>query len=133
MLKTFEIRSTKKQELMDITEEVKKVVKESKVKEGMAVVFTPHATASVIINENADPNICTDLINCLTGLVPGGKWRHDRIDDNADAHIKSVISGPSETLIIEKGELVLGRWQSIMLCDWDGPRERKVMVKVVEG
>lgn len=133
MKKTFEITSTKKQEIIDITEEVKKVVKESGVKEGVCVVYVPHATAAVIVNENYDPNICTDLINCLNELIPARKWLHDKIDDNGDAHLKSAIMGPSETVIIEKGELVLGRWQSLMLGDFDGPKRRKVIVKIIKG
>ena len=132
MLKTLEISSTKKQELIDITEEVKKIVKESGVQEGTVIVFALHSTASIIINENYDPNICTDLTNCLNNLIPAGKWLHDRIDNNADAHLKSAIVGPSEILVVEKGELLLGRWQAIMLADFDGPRKRKVIVKVVE-
>lgn len=133
MQKTFEISTNKKQEIIDITEQVRKVVKESGIKEGICVVYTAHATAGVIINENYDPNICTDLINCLNKLIPQGKWLHDRIDDNADAHLKSAIIGPSETIVVEKGELVLGTWQSIMVADFDGPRRRRVVVKIVES
>jgi len=131
MQKEISVSSNKKQEVIDITEEVRKIVKESKVREGLVLIYIPHATASVIINENYDLNICTDLINCLNGLIPAGKWLHDKVDDNADAHIKAAIIGPSETLIIEKGDLILGIWQSIMIVDFDGPKERKVAVKII--
>ena len=133
MQKNFAISSTEKQEVVDITEEVKKIVEESGIRGGICVVYVPHATAGVIINENYDPNICTDLVNCLNKLVPAGKWLHDKIDNNADAHIKAAIIGPSETIVIEKGELVLGTWQSLMLCDFDGPKKRKVIVKIIKG
>ena len=106
MQKEIGVSTSKREELVDITSQVKKVVAESKVKEGTCNVYVPHATASIIINENWDPNINEDFLSCLSSLVPSGKWLHDRVDGNGDAHIKAAIVGPSETLIIEKGELV---------------------------
>lgn len=93
-------------------------------------MFVPHATAAVTINENADPNIGEDLQEALGKLIPEGIWRHDRIDDNAAAHIKAAIIGPSETVPVKNGKLVLGTWQSIMLMEFDGPRERRVIVQL---
>ena len=81
--------------------------------------------------ENYDPNILPDLLDCLTELIPEGKWRHDKIDGNGAAHLKASIIGPSKTIPIKDGKLTLGQWQNIMLCDFDGPRTRKIFVKVV--
>ncbi len=133
MISSFKVNSVQKQEVIDITGEVSQIVKESKISTGFCLVFVSHATAAVIVNENYDPNINLDFLEAFKNLVPAGKWRHDEIDGNADAHIKAAIIGPSETLIVDKGQLILGKWQNIMLVDFDGPRERKVMVKIVEG
>ena len=126
----FSIRTKKKQEMVDITGRVADWVKQSGTLDGMCLVYVPHATAAVVINENADPNVCEDILDALAGLIPGGKWRHDRIDENAAAHIKATILGPSETVPVRSGRLRLGTWQSIMLVELDGPRERTVIVEV---
>lgn len=130
MVEEFSIRTSKRQEIVDITDQVKQIVKKSKVKDGFAVVYTPHATAAITINENYDPNVCDDIINALNKLVPAGVWKHDRVDSNADAHIKSAIIGPSQTIPVKDGKLTLGTWQSIMLAAFDGPRNRRVVVVV---
>jgi secondary thiamine-phosphate synthase enzyme len=126
----FSIRTGKKQEMVDITDRVSDLVKRSGIGDGMCLVYVPHATAAVVINENADPNVCEDILDSLGGLIPDGKWRHDRIDDNAAAHIKATVLGPSETVPVRSGRLRLGTWQSIMLVELDGPRERTVIVEV---
>ncbi|HSD51638.1 MAG TPA: secondary thiamine-phosphate synthase enzyme YjbQ [Candidatus Methylomirabilis sp.] len=126
----FSIRTGKKQEMVDITDRVSDLVKRSGIGDGMCLVYVPHATAAVVINENADPNVCEDILDSLRGLIPDGKWRHDRIDDNAAAHIKATVLGPSETVPVRSGRLRLGTWQSIMLVELDGPRERTVIVEV---
>ncbi|MBS3105469.1 secondary thiamine-phosphate synthase enzyme YjbQ [Candidatus Woesearchaeota archaeon] len=126
------LSTSKKQELADITDKVNGIIKKSKVKNGICSVFAAHATAAIIINENYDPNICLDLLDALNKLIPAGVWRHDRIDGNADAHIKSAILGPSETIPIKNGELDLGRWQSCMFVELDGPRSnRKIIVTIL--
>lgn len=125
--------SSKKQEILDITDKVKKAVAESNVKEGICTIYAPHATCAIIINENWDPNVMQDILNCLSNLIPEGKWLHDDVDNNGAAHIKASLLGPSETIIIKDSKLQLGQWQDIMLCDFDGPREREVFVKVVKG
>lgn len=130
MQEIISISTSKRQELIDITSKVEAIVKKSKVKEGLCTVFAMHATAAIIINENADPNICMDLIDSLNDLIPKGKWRHDKLDGNADAHIKSSILGPSETIPIKNNQLQLGTWQAVMLADFDGPRNRKIIVHV---
>ena len=132
MQEQFTISTEKKQELIDITGQVNSIINKSKIKDGLCNVFAAHATAAIIINENYDPNICTDLLNALSKLVPSGIWLHDRIDGNADAHIKSAILGPSETIPIKNGELQLGRWQSVMMAELDGPRnDRKIIITIL--
>ena len=126
----FSIRTHKKQEMVDITGRVADLVKQSGIGDGLCLVYVPHATAAVVVNENADPNVCEDILDALAGLIPDGKWRHDRIDENAAAHIKATILGPSETVPVRSGRLRLGTWQSIMLVELDGPRERMVIVEV---
>jgi secondary thiamine-phosphate synthase enzyme len=134
MQEEFIISTKKKQELIDITSNVNTIISKSKVKEGLCNVFTAHATAAIIINENYDPNICTDLLNALNSMVPSGIWLHDKIDGNADAHIKSAILGPQETIPIKNGELQLGWWQSLMYTELDGPRsDRRIIVTIVGG
>ena len=132
MQEEFTISTSKKQELIDITNNVNSIIKKSKVKNGICNIFAAHATAAIIINENYDPNICLDLIGALNKLIPSGIWRHDRIDGNADAHIKSAILGPSETIPVKDGKLDLGRWQALMFAELDGPRSgRKIIVTVL--
>ena len=131
MQEVISISTSKRQELIDITSKVEAVVKKSKVKEGLCTVFAMHATAAIIINENADPNICLDIIDSLNELIPRWKWMHDKLDGNADAHIKSSILGPSETIPIKNNQLQLGTWQAVMLADFDGPRNREIIVQVI--
>ena len=131
-METFVIKTNKKNEVVDITNEVKNCVRriceKEKIKEGVCVVYVPHATAAVTINENYDPAVCEDFLNLLSKLVPEGIWKHDRIDYNGAAHIKSAIIGPSVSIPIKDSSLMLGTWQGIMLCEFDGPRERRVIV-----
>ena len=132
MQEEFYLSTKKKQELIDITSQVNSIIKKSKVKAGLCNVFAAHATAAIIINENYDPNICLDLIDALNKLIPTGIWRHDRVDGNADAHIKSAILGPQETMPIKNGQLYLGRWQALVFCELDGPRaNRRVIVTII--
>ena len=132
MQEEFAISTSKKRELIDITDKVNSIIKKSKVKNGLCNIFAAHATAAIIINENYDPNICLDLIDSLNNLIPSGVWRHDRIDGNADAHIKSAILGPSETIPVKNWKLQLGRWQSAMFAELDGPRhDRKIIVTIL--
>jgi len=125
----FTISTNKREELVDITEEVKKAVDGEK---GNAIlVYVPHATCGIIVNENYDKAVCEDIIEYLKKNIPQGIWKHDKIDNNADAHIKASIIGPGQIVPIEKGRLQLGRWQNIALAEFDGPRERKVIVKIL--
>jgi secondary thiamine-phosphate synthase enzyme len=128
--KEFIISTKEKYEVVDITEKVESIVAGSKKKEGMCLVYVPHATCAVIINENYDPNVSLDLLDALDKLVPEGKWRHDKVDNNGAAHIKASIIGPSETIPLKDGKLMLGRWQDIMVASFDGPKEVRVIVKI---
>ena len=132
MQEIITISTTKKQELIDVTDEVNSIVKKSNVKEGLCNIFAMHATAAIIINENADPNICLDTLDFLNKLIQEGVWRHDSLDGNAASHIKSTILGPSETIPIKNNELKLGTWQSPMLVELDGPRSnRKIAITII--
>lgn len=121
------------EELIDITPQVKKIVKKSGVKQGICAVYAQGATSALTINENADPEICKDILEALDKAIPNhGRWRHDRIDNNAVAHIKAAIIGPSESIPIHNGKLMLSTWQDIFFCNFDGPRSgRKVLVEII--
>jgi secondary thiamine-phosphate synthase enzyme len=131
--KAFTLSTTSKHEVVDITARVEAVVKEAGAALGQCLVFTPHATAAIAVNENDDPNVGKDLLTALSRLVPEHEgWLHDRVDDNADAHIKAALVGPSETIPVRGGRLALGTWQNVFFCEFDGPRrERKVVVSVL--
>jgi len=132
MKDTILVSSSKKQEMIDITNKVNEIVLKSNVKDGICNVYVTHATASIVINENADPNICLDTIDSLNELIKQGVWRHDKIDNNAASHIKATLLGPSETIPITDGKLQLGTWQGLMLFELDGPRkDRKIIVSVL--
>lgn len=132
MMQEFSLSTSKHNELVDITQEVKSIVGKSEIKQGLCIIYVPHATAAIMINENYDPNICDDILDSLRENIPEGKWRHDRVDNNAAAHIKSGIIGPSELIPIKDGKLTLGTWQSLMLADFDGPKRRRVIVQIIE-
>ena len=128
MQSEIRIRSRAKLEMLDITEQVRRFVDEAGVDEGICSVYVAHATAAVVINENDDPNVGVDVLDALDRLIPEGGWRHDRIDDNAAAHIKATILGPGETIPVRGGKLLLGTWQAIMVVELDGPKERRVIL-----
>ncbi|MEM4152573.1 MAG: secondary thiamine-phosphate synthase enzyme YjbQ [Candidatus Pacearchaeota archaeon] len=134
-MQTFElvIKTKKEEEIINITQQVKDIIKKYKIKEGSCHVYIPHATAAITINENYDPNICEDFLEALRNIVPNGKWKHDKIDNNGAAHIKSAIIGPSVMIPIKNNELQLGTWQGIMFCEFDGPRERKIIIQIIES
>jgi len=128
----FNVKTNKREEFINITSYIKGAVKESGVENGIAIIFVPHTTAGVTINENADPNVTTDMIEGLNEMVPNLRnFRH--IEGNSDAHIKASLIGSSVTVIIENGNLKLGTWQGIYFCEFDGPRFRKFYVKIIKG
>jgi len=129
VVKRLAIQSTKKEEMIDITADVRRIVRESGVLRGICHLYVPHTTAGITVNENTDPNVKLDIIAQLEKAVPReGKYRH--AEGNAAAHIKSSIIGSSQAIFIENGKLVLGTWQAIFLCEFDGPRSRNILVKV---
>lgn len=124
------VRTASRTQFVEITGEVKKAVASAGVDEGICIVFVPHTTAAVTINEHADPSVVHDLGSQLDELVPANHGYTHR-EGNADSHIKTVVTGPSVTLIVHRGELVLGTWQGIFFCEYDGPRNRSFHVKVM--
>jgi secondary thiamine-phosphate synthase enzyme len=128
------ISTSKKHELIDITSKVENIIRDSNVKEGICFIYVPHATAGVTINENADPNLQTDLLKAINKIVPEHDgYLHDRIDNNAAAHIKSTLIGVSTSVPMLEGQLQLGTWQDVFFCEFDGPRsDRKIMVEIIK-
>jgi secondary thiamine-phosphate synthase enzyme len=120
-------------QVVDITDQVVRAVRDSGVSSGLCTVFTPHATAAVTVNENDDPNIGVDFMAALAkAVIEHDGWLHDRIDDNAAAHIKSALVGPSESIPVQGGRLALGRWQNVFFCEFDGPRStRRVLITII--
>ena len=123
------LRTHSRIEMVDITSSVQKEVSNAEIQDGICLVYVPHTTAGVAINEGADPDVCEDIETRMTELVPGHR-RYRHTEGNADSHIKSLLTGSSVSLIVENGRLVLGTWQKIFFCEFDGPRARKVYVKV---
>jgi secondary thiamine-phosphate synthase enzyme len=129
-METIKISTSNKCELVDITSQVEQIVKVSKTKEGICLIYTPHATAAILINENYDPKVMDDVMDALNKLIPEGIWQHDKIDNNGAAHIKAAIIGPSKTIPIHEKKLMLGQWQDIMFAEFDGPKERKIFIAI---
>jgi secondary thiamine-phosphate synthase enzyme len=128
-MKTLRVKTQRRTQLVDVTELVERVVEESGVESGVCYVYVPHTTAGVTINEHADPDVASDLEGVFDRLVPhSGPYRH--AEGNTDSHAKTVLVGASQTIFVEKGNLALGTWQGVFLCEFDGPRERKIWVKV---
>lgn len=126
-METIEIRTKSRSEIIDITEEIEKILKGS----GIALIFTPHTTASIILNE-AENRLLEDILDALERLVPqNARYRHNEIDNNATAHIKASLLGNSVLVPFENGKLQLGTWQRVLFLEFDGPRTRKVYVKVL--
>jgi secondary thiamine-phosphate synthase enzyme len=128
----FEVRTPAHSCLVNITAQVARFVSLSKMKEGLCCVFIPHTTAAVTVNENADPTVQSDIIREMDKLVP---WedQYDHVEGNAAAHIKVAMFGSSQTIIVDGGRLQLGTWQGVYLAEFDGPRTRKVWVKIIPG
>jgi len=125
----FEVQTSRRNELIDITGRVQEQVEAAKLTDGLVTVFCPHTTAAITINENADPDVRTDLLMALERAVPNEGFRHG--EGNSDSHTKASLVGPSVTVIVEGGELKLGTWQSVFFCEFDGPRRRKVWVQTL--
>ena len=132
MQHVIRIGSHEREELIDITAEVAVFVEKSGVKRGLVSVYAQGSTAALMIQENWDESVQRDVVDLLRKLIPKGVWLHDAHDGNGDAHLKSGIVGPSETIPVVDGRLGLSRWQNIFFCEFDGPRERTVYVSVLE-
>jgi secondary thiamine-phosphate synthase enzyme len=133
MLKKFTIRTSKRDEMIDITNYVQETVNESGIQEGIVVVYCPHTTAGITINENADPDVKRDMIRRFDEVYP---WEHqlDRhMEGNTAAHMKASTVGASQHVIVAEGKLLLGTWQGVYFCEYDGPRHRTFFVKVLKG
>jgi len=132
----LKINTRTREEFIDITQEVisniNTVIDKNKIDEGIAVIFVPHTTAGILINENADPSVRKDIIEFLEKNIPKGRNYH-HLEGNADSHIKSSLVGNSLSLIISKGKVLLGSWQGIFFCEFDGPRTRKIYIQVVKS
>jgi secondary thiamine-phosphate synthase enzyme len=131
MRSIIELATGKREELVDVTDRVRRIVRDSAVREGICVVYALGATAAIMIQENWDESVPIDVVNFLHRLVPPGVWLHDRQDDNGDAHIKAGLVGPSETVPVIDGELGLSRWQGMFFCEFDGPRKDRRIVCTV--
>lgn len=132
MIKEISVKTSSRVELIDITHLVEKATSESKIKSGLCTIYVPHTTAAVTINENADPSVRRDIIAELNKVIPFDD-NYSHLEGNAAAHIKASIIGPSETILVNGGSLVLGTWQGIYFCEFDGPRNRKVIMKITQG
>ena len=132
MREIIELQTHARETLVDITDQVRRVVARSGIRNGVVSVYAQGATAAMMIQENWDESVQTDVVNFLRGIIPRGVWLHDRQDGNGDSHLKAGLVGPSEIIPVIEGELGLSRWQNIFFCEFDGPRtDRKVACTVL--
>jgi secondary thiamine-phosphate synthase enzyme len=126
------VKTKQRSQIVDITDVVRQRARKHNVRDGMAIVYVPHTTAGVTINENYDPDVKRDLLAKLDELIPKRESYYEHAEGNSDGHLKTALVGNSATVLIEQGKLVLGQWQGIYFCEFDGPRDREVFVKVVD-
>jgi secondary thiamine-phosphate synthase enzyme len=132
MIRELNVASRSQTEFIEVTGQISRVIAESGIDQGLAVLFVPHTTAAVTINENADPDVASDMIKGLNRLIPlQDNYRHQ--EGNSAAHIKSSLIGCSETILIQSGAPLLGTWQGIYFCEFDGPRQRKLQIRLIPG
>lgn len=130
-METFTVSTSQRSEMIDITERVADLVRRSGTRDGLAIVYVPHTTAGITINENADPDVVHDFLRHLDEMVPWQQPFFRHAEGNSAAHVKASMMGSSVTVLIEAGELVLGRWQGVWFCEFDGPRTRQVHVRIM--
>jgi secondary thiamine-phosphate synthase enzyme len=130
-MQTLEVDTKSRLQLIDITGRVRQVVQEGGLQSGLVVVYVPHTTAGIVINEHADPSVARDIQADLERLVPWGQPYYEHAEGNSPSHVRASIVGTSETVVVENGELALGTWQGIFFCEFDGPRRRRVYVKTM--
>jgi secondary thiamine-phosphate synthase enzyme len=132
-METIKVATRQRDDLADITEQVRSAVRSSGVEDGLAIVYVPHTTAGVTINESADADVPRDLLRQLDEMVPWSQPFYRHAEGNSAAHVKASLMGSSASVIVRGGQLVLGTWQGIFLCEFDGPRERKVIITIVKA
>ena len=132
MLKEFILKTNNKEDLYNITASIDSTIKQSNVKNGIAVIWCPHTTAGITVNENADPDVVDDLLLGLSKAFPD-RVQFKHLEGNSSAHLKSSAVGAGQTVIVANAKLLLGTWQGIYFCEFDGPRQRKYFVKIIEG
>jgi len=125
------VRTRARNEIVDVTPRVAEAVRARSVQDGMVVAFVPHTTAGITINENADPDVKSDMLQKLSTLVPKHEPYYEHGEGNSDSHVKTALVGNSVTVLVEDGRLVLGTWQGVYFCEFDGPRQRELLIKVV--
>lgn len=134
MREYISVSTSRREELVDITDQIQELVTRSATDNGLAALYVQGATAALMIQENWDESVQTDVVNLLRKIIPRGVWLHDRQDGNGDSHLKAGLVGPSETIPIIEGRLGLSRWQNIFLCEFDGPRSvRKVVCTIIKA
>jgi secondary thiamine-phosphate synthase enzyme len=131
-LQTLNVRTSQRNEMLDVTDRVTRLVRSNNMLDGLAVVYVPHTTAAVTINENADPDVRHDMLKKLGEMIPKDESYYLHVEGNSDSHVKTSLVGNTVTVLVERGRLVLGRWQGIYFCEFDGPREREMHVKLVK-
>ncbi|MFB3886655.1 MAG: secondary thiamine-phosphate synthase enzyme YjbQ [Thermodesulfobacteriota bacterium] len=132
MIQIFQVKTSRQTEFVDITPSVQEAVKKTGVEDGICFIFIPHTTAGVTINENADPSVPEDILMEINKVIPS-RDRYQHLEGNSPAHIKASLMGFSQTVFVESGKLALGTWQGIFLCEFDGPRNRSVHVKLLKS
>jgi len=131
-MEVLKVKTGRRTQLVDVTDDVERAVAKAGVVSGVCYVYVPHTTAGIMINEHFDPDVAADLEGVFEQLVPrSGTYRH--AEGNSDSHAKAALTGASQMIFVEQGKLVLGQWQGVFFCEFDGPRERKIWVKVLEG
>lgn len=130
-LVTLTVPTQRRCQMVDVTADIQRIVADSGVRHGVVIVYVPHTTAGCTINENADPDVPHDLLLTLEALAPKDRAGYRHAEGNSDAHVKASLVGPSQTVLIEDGRLVLGTWQGVFFAEFDGPRKRNVLVRVV--
>ena len=132
-MQEIKVRSSQREELVEFTDQVQEKLKESEAGEGVCFLYVQHTTAGLTVNENADPDVPRDMLHLLRTLIPqhGMGFRHG--EQNSDSHIKATLVGSSVSVPFKDGKLLLGRWQGIFLCEFDGPREREVVLQIISG
>ena len=129
---TERVPTIERNQIIDVTPALKRIISQLNVTDGMVIVYVPHTTAAVTINENADPDVKSDLLKKLSEMIPQRETYYDHNEGNSDAHLKTALVGNSATVLIEQGQLVLGTWQGVYFCEFDGPRSRQFHVKLLD-